>query len=71
MSAQEEKQYDQIPNFTAADVKRLCGIGRNEYIEILNQCKAKKVPLPAHHLTLPTISPLNRHCPSSRTTFAS
>jgi len=39
----EEKQYDQIANFTAADIKRLSGIGRNEYIEILNQCKAKKL----------------------------
>eukprot|EP00191_Tetraselmis_sp_GSL018_P022956 CAMPEP_0177627496 /NCGR_PEP_ID=MMETSP0419_2-20121207/31236_1 /TAXON_ID=582737 /ORGANISM="Tetraselmis sp., Strain GSL018" /LENGTH=791 /DNA_ID=CAMNT_0019128657 /DNA_START=65 /DNA_END=2441 /DNA_ORIENTATION=+ len=39
----EEKPYDQIPNFTAADIMRLLGIGRNEYIEILNQCKAKKL----------------------------
>ncbi|CAK0785595.1 hypothetical protein CVIRNUC_008805 [Coccomyxa viridis] len=39
----EEKSYDQIPNFTAADIVRLVGIGRNEYIATMNKCKAKKL----------------------------
>jgi FAM91 N-terminus len=29
--------YDAIPNFTAADIVRLMGIGRNEYIAIMVQ----------------------------------
>lgn len=37
-----EKSYDQLPNFTAADVLRLTGIGRNEYIDLLNQSRSKK-----------------------------
>lgn len=37
-----ERSYDQMPNFTAADVMRLTGIGRNEYIELLNQTRTKK-----------------------------
>ncbi|KAK9836344.1 hypothetical protein WJX81_007135 [Elliptochloris bilobata] len=39
----EEQSYDQIPNFTAADVVKVVGIGRNEYIATLNKCKAKKL----------------------------
>eukprot|EP01025_Chloroclados_australasicus_P011217 TRINITY_DN14854_c0_g1_i2.p1 TRINITY_DN14854_c0_g1~~TRINITY_DN14854_c0_g1_i2.p1 ORF type:complete len:196 (-),score=4.03 TRINITY_DN14854_c0_g1_i2:108-695(-) len=39
----EEKAYSQIPNFVAADIVRLLGIGRNEYISILNQCKGKRL----------------------------
>ncbi|BDA48371.1 Protein FAM91A1 [Coccomyxa sp. Obi] len=39
----EEKSYDQIPNFTAADIVRHVGIGRNEYIATMNKCKAKKL----------------------------
>ncbi|CAL8463740.1 g3274 [Coccomyxa elongata] len=39
----EEKSYDQIPNFTAADIVRIVGIGRNEYIATMNKCKAKKL----------------------------
>eukprot|EP00798_Chlamydomonas_sp_ICE-L_P005845 gene5845-6131_t len=39
----EEKSYDRIPNFTAADALRVLGVGRNEYIAILNGCKAKKL----------------------------
>ncbi|KAL3158901.1 hypothetical protein ABBQ32_011616 [Trebouxia sp. C0010 RCD-2024] len=39
----EEKSYDQIPNFAAADIVQLVGIGRNEYIAIMNKCKAKKL----------------------------
>ena len=37
-----ERSYDQLPNFTAADCLRLLGIGRNQYIEMMNQCKASK-----------------------------
>eukprot|EP00898_Chlorokybus_atmophyticus_P002057 jgi/Chlat1/2852/Chrsp194S00788 len=36
-----ESSYDTIPNFTAADALRLTGIGRNEFIEIMNKCRAK------------------------------
>lgn len=41
-SLKEEKAYDTIPNFTAADVLRHLGIGRTEYISILDACRAKK-----------------------------
>eukprot|EP00002_Diphylleia_rotans_P027657 TRINITY_DN5552_c0_g1_i1.p1 TRINITY_DN5552_c0_g1~~TRINITY_DN5552_c0_g1_i1.p1 ORF type:complete len:617 (+),score=115.66 TRINITY_DN5552_c0_g1_i1:57-1907(+) len=37
-----EKSYDSLPNFTAADGVRLIGIGRNQYIDIMNRCRAKK-----------------------------
>jgi len=37
-----EKSYDSLPNFTAADCLRLMGIGRNQYIEMMNQCKSSK-----------------------------
>ena len=36
-----EKPYDTIPNFTAADALRLTGIGRNEFLDIMNKCRAK------------------------------
>lgn len=36
-----EKSYDVLPNFTAADCLRLLGIGRNQYIAIMNSVKAK------------------------------
>lgn len=36
-----EKAYDSIPNFTAADIVRVVGVGRNEFIDILNKCRAK------------------------------
>ena len=35
--------YDAIPNFTAADALRTVGVGRNEYISIMNAAKAKKL----------------------------
>ncbi|KAI1308996.1 Protein FAM91A1 [Halotydeus destructor] len=38
----QEKSYDTLPNFTAADCLRLLGIGRNQYIEIMNQCRSTK-----------------------------
>ncbi|THU47399.1 hypothetical protein C4D60_Mb09t15080 [Musa balbisiana] len=37
-----EQPYDSIPNFSAADAVRLTGIGRNEYIDIMNKCRSKK-----------------------------
>uniref|UniRef100_A0A7N8X7Z9 Family with sequence similarity 91 member A1 n=1 Tax=Mastacembelus armatus TaxID=205130 RepID=A0A7N8X7Z9_9TELE len=36
-----EKSYDSLPNFTAADCLRLLGIGRNQYIDLMNQCSVK------------------------------
>ncbi|GBN30276.1 Protein FAM91A1 [Araneus ventricosus] len=40
---EQEKSYDSLPNFTAADCLRLLGIGRNQYIELMNQCRSSKV----------------------------
>eukprot|EP00760_Papus_ankaliazontas_P022905 PhM_4_TR19070/c0_g1_i2/m.6671 len=37
-----EKSYDTLPNFTALDIVRLLGIGRNQYIDLLNTLRAKK-----------------------------
>lgn len=39
---EQEKNYDTLPNFTAADCLRLLGIGRNQYIDIMNQCRSSK-----------------------------
>ncbi|XP_048524001.1 protein FAM91A1 isoform X2 [Dendroctonus ponderosae] len=39
---QAEKSYDTLPNFTAADCLRLLGIGRNEYIELINQSRSNR-----------------------------
>ena len=36
-----DKSYDILPNFTAADACRLLGIGRNQYINIMNETKIK------------------------------
>eukprot|EP01135_Chromosphaera_perkinsii_P008465 Nk52_evm33s1360 gene=Nk52_evmTU33s1360 len=36
-----EKSYDSLPNFTAVDCLRLLGIGRNQYIDMMNQSKSK------------------------------
>ncbi|KAL8571463.1 hypothetical protein ACOMHN_051169 [Nucella lapillus] len=38
----QEKSYDSLPNFTAADCLRLLGIGRNQYIDLMNQCRSTK-----------------------------
>ncbi|VDO99619.1 unnamed protein product [Soboliphyme baturini] len=38
----QEKSYDALPNFTAADCLRLLGIGRNQYIDLMNQCRSLK-----------------------------
>ncbi|GAB4844994.1 hypothetical protein Ancab_038387 [Ancistrocladus abbreviatus] len=37
-----EQPYDSIPNFSAADALRLTGIGRNEFIDVMNKCRSKK-----------------------------
>ncbi|GJP34418.1 hypothetical protein CLOM_g18864 [Closterium sp. NIES-68] len=37
----QEKSYDTIPNFTAADALRETGIGRNQFIDIMNRARAK------------------------------
>ncbi|XP_014254645.1 protein FAM91A1 [Cimex lectularius] len=37
-----EGSYDSLPNFTAADCLRLLGIGRNEYIDLMNQCRSRR-----------------------------
>ncbi|KAK9875112.1 hypothetical protein WA026_005906 [Henosepilachna vigintioctopunctata] len=39
---QAEKSYDTLPNFTAADCLRLLGIGRNEYIDLINQSRSNR-----------------------------
>ncbi|KQJ98688.1 protein FAM91A1 isoform X2 [Brachypodium distachyon] len=38
-----EQPYDSIPNFTAADALRITGVGRNEFIDIMNKCRSKKI----------------------------
>ncbi|KAJ5069019.1 protein fam91a1 [Anaeramoeba ignava] len=38
-----EKPYDSIPNFTASDCVRILGIGRNQFIEIMNQCRGRSI----------------------------
>uniref|UniRef100_A0A8D9A838 Protein FAM91A1 n=1 Tax=Cacopsylla melanoneura TaxID=428564 RepID=A0A8D9A838_9HEMI len=37
---ESERSYDSLPNFTAADCLRLMGIGRNEYIELMNKFRS-------------------------------
>ncbi|EGT39572.1 hypothetical protein CAEBREN_29785, partial [Caenorhabditis brenneri] len=37
-----EKSYDSLPNFTAADAVRLLGIGRNQYIDLMNQTRSNR-----------------------------
>jgi hypothetical protein len=43
-----EQPYDSIPNFSAADALRLTGIGRNEFIDIMNKCRSKVLDWIAH-----------------------
>lgn len=38
----QEKSYDSLPNFTAADCLRLMAIGRNQYIDMMNECRSSK-----------------------------
>jgi len=37
---EQEKSYDTLPNFTAADCLKLLGIGRNQYIDIMNELRS-------------------------------
>lgn len=37
---EREKSYDTLPNFTAADCLILLGIGRNQYIDIMNELRS-------------------------------
>ncbi|KAI1722569.1 protein FAM91A1 [Ditylenchus destructor] len=39
---QAEKSYDSLPNFTAVDAMRGLGIGRNQYIELMNQNRSNR-----------------------------
>lgn len=39
----EDRAYDRLPNFTAADIVQCLGIGRNEYIAMHNQVKGRKL----------------------------
>ncbi|CAO1354798.1 unnamed protein product [Diamesa serratosioi] len=34
-----DKSYDTLPNFTAADILRVLGIGRNEYLSLISEVK--------------------------------
>ena len=43
-----ERSFDTIPNFTAADCLRETGIGRNQFIDIMNKARSKVRPL-SHH----------------------
>jgi hypothetical protein len=38
-----EQPYDSIPNFSAADALRITGVGRNEFIDIMNKCRSKVI----------------------------
>jgi len=38
----QEKSYDSLPNFTAADCLRLLGVGRNQYIDLMNLSRSSK-----------------------------
>ncbi|KAG8508863.1 LOW QUALITY PROTEIN: Protein FAM91A1, partial [Galemys pyrenaicus] len=37
-----EKSYDSLPNFTAADCLTLLSTGRNQYIDLMRQCRSPK-----------------------------
>jgi hypothetical protein len=39
---EQERNYDTLPNFTAADCLRLLAIGRNQYIDLMNQFRSSK-----------------------------
>lgn len=39
-----EKSYDALPNFTAADCLRLCGIGRNEVSLFFSNAHPNELP---------------------------
>ena len=37
-----DRSYDSLPNFTAVDCLRVMGIGRNQYIDLMNQSRLQK-----------------------------
>ena len=37
-----EKSYDSLPNFTAIDAMHILGIGRNQYIDLVNQNRTNR-----------------------------
>eukprot|EP00762_Andalucia_godoyi_P005910 ANDGO_00044.mRNA.1 Protein FAM91 homolog len=37
-----EQPYDSLPNFSAVDALRWVGVGRNEFIDSMNECRAKR-----------------------------
>ena len=39
----KDQSYAEIPNFTAADMVRVTGIGRDEYVPLMQACKAKRI----------------------------
>jgi hypothetical protein len=39
----KDQAFAQIPNFTAADMVRVTGIGRDEYVPLMQACKAKRI----------------------------
>nr|CAB3461753.1 unnamed protein product [Digitaria exilis] len=39
----KEEWHRSIPNFSAADALRITGVGRNEFIDIMNKCRSKKI----------------------------
>ncbi|BHF57510.1 hypothetical protein SprV_0100045200 [Sparganum proliferum] len=57
-----ECSYDRIPNFTAAACYQVLGIGRNEYIDLLNTYKGL-ICSPQSHLTEPPSVILNNLLP--------
>eukprot|EP01105_Mastigella_eilhardi_P022171 TRINITY_DN5443_c0_g1_i3.p1 TRINITY_DN5443_c0_g1~~TRINITY_DN5443_c0_g1_i3.p1 ORF type:complete len:779 (+),score=196.09 TRINITY_DN5443_c0_g1_i3:343-2337(+) len=52
-----ELSYDAIPNFTAADCLRHLGIGRNEFIDIMNKYRAKAWILKKRKATIKAMLP--------------
>lgn len=40
-----DKSYDTLPNFTAADCLRVLGIGRNEYLTLVSDLKTNSSKL--------------------------
>ncbi|UPR03315.1 FAM91A1-like protein [Chloropicon primus] len=39
----KDQSYSQVPNFTAADMVRVTGVGRDQYVPLLQACKAKRL----------------------------
>lgn len=37
-----EKSYDSLPNFTAVDAMKILGVGRNQYIDLMNQNRSNR-----------------------------